>query len=196
MNNSQDYQNLDRYQNVLGQLPMLQVYSHILFPFPMPEGVTREEIIQDLEVAIIKVKEKVPRMAAMIINVGKGPGISGLYKVVPYPPTKKPIYMKDVSHAFPPYSEIKGRTTPIPMLAPEHPAPATVFLQRCEDSEEDRACVVRLQASFVDGQVFLDFVTQHNMTDAAGLFGFTRLIAMATRDEEFPNSFLEQVNQD
>src|SRR6476620_6077032 len=43
-----DWQDLDRYQDVLGQLPMLQVYAHILYLFPLSENVPHEAVLNDL----------------------------------------------------------------------------------------------------------------------------------------------------
>jgi trichothecene 3-O-acetyltransferase len=196
MDKSKNYQDLDRYQDVLGQLPMLQVYAHILYLFPMPETVTREEIIRELEKAITMVREKVPWMGARVINVGKKPGNSGLYRVIQCPPPKKGIEVKDRSSTLPSYAQIKERKAPISMLDSKLLTPVPAFPELFEDSEEDPAYVVRLQASFIEGGVILDFVKQHNMADAGGHFGFVRLMSMAMRGEAFPDSLLEQVNRD
>ncbi|KAI2990818.1 hypothetical protein CBS147344_2170 [Aspergillus niger] len=191
-----EYEDLGRYEDILGQLPMLQVYSHIMLPFAMPEGLSRDTIIADLEAAVRQIRAHVPWMAGKVVNVGKGPDNSGRYIVVPCPPPDPLIVVRDVTHAFPPYKEIQRLKAPNSMLDSRLLAPTNAFPQRFEDSEEDPFRVIRLQASFVDGGVFLDFVTQHNMTDAGGLFGFARLVAMAMRGEQFSESLLEQVNRD
>lgn len=190
------YEDLDRYQDILGQLPMLQCYSHILYMFPMPEGATREEVICDLEEAVTKVRDKVPWMGSRVINVGKKPGNSCLYRVLACPRPENPIDVEEVSNALPPYAIIKERKAPISVIDSELLTPVSAFPQMFEDSDEDPAHVVRLQASFIEGGLILDFALQHNMGDAGGHFGFVKLVAMAMRGEEFPDSLLEQANRD
>lgn len=196
MGKVEDYEDLDRYEDVFGQLPMLQAYSHIIFTFPMPDGITQDQIIHDLEAAMIKVKTKLPWMAAQVVNVGKRSGSSGIYKLAPCPPPEQHVDVKDVSDAFPPYVEVKELKAPMHMLDSELLTPCSSFPRQFEGTDKDPARVVRLQASFLKGGVFLDFVTHHNFTDAGGHFWFLRLIAMAMRGEEFSESFLEQANRD
>ncbi|PYH98417.1 trichothecene biosynthesis acetyltransferase [Aspergillus ellipticus CBS 707.79] len=191
-----EYEDLSRYEDILGQLPMLQVYSHIMMPFAIPAGVSRDAVIHDLEAAMRQIRAHVPWMAGKVVNVGKGPGHSGRYIVVPCPPPERLVEGRDVAHAFPPYHEIQRRKCPNAMLDSRLLAPTTAFPQRFDDSDADPARVIRLQASFVEGGVFLDFVTHHNMTDGGGILGFARLVAMAMRGEAFADSLLEQINRD
>ncbi|RAK90954.1 trichothecene 3-O-acetyltransferase [Aspergillus costaricaensis CBS 115574] len=190
------YGDLSRYEDVLGQLPMLQVYTHILLLFSMPEGVTRDDIVSDLISAVALIREKVPWMAGKVINVDKSPGNSGRYVVVPCPAPDRLIEVKDVSHELPPYQEIQRLKAPNYLLDSSLLAPTTAFPQRFEDSEEDPSRVIRLQAIFVEGGVLIDFATQHNMTDGGGVFGFARLVAQAMRAERFSDDLLEKINCD
>ena len=189
------YQDLDRYQDVLGQLPMLQVYSHILYMFPMPKGATREEIIKDLETAVTKVRDAVPWMGARVINVGKKPGNSGLYRVIAGRP-EKPTDVKDLTDTLPPYALIKERKAPLSMVDSKELTPVSAFPERFEDSDETPCHCVRLQVSFIEGGLIIDFAIQHNMADAGGHFGFVKLVAMALSGLEFPQTLLEAANRD
>ncbi|GKZ25018.1 hypothetical protein AbraIFM66951_001003 [Aspergillus brasiliensis] len=193
---SPNYADLGRYEDVLGQLPMLQVYTHILLLFSIHEGISRDDIVSDLISAVAMIREKVPWMAGKVINIDKSPGNSGKYVVVPCPAPDRLIEVKDVSRALPPYQEIQRLKAPNHLLDSGLLAPTTAFPQRFEDSEEDPSRVIRLQANFVDGGVLIDFVTQHNMTDGGGVFGFARLVAQAMRGEKFSDALLEQVNRD
>ncbi|KAH8689528.1 trichothecene biosynthesis acetyltransferase [Talaromyces proteolyticus] len=191
-----EWQDLNRYQDVFGQLPMLQAYSHIILTFSMPQNVSQEEIIKDIENAMRKVEEKVPWMAAQIVNVGKAPGYSGVNKYAPCPPAERPVVVKDVSDAFPTYAEVKRLKAPINMLDSAFLSPCSSFPQPFHGSEEDPARVIRLQVSFINGGIFLNFVLHHATGDAGGHFWLARMIAMAMRGEEFPESFLEEANRD
>ncbi|GKZ80868.1 hypothetical protein AnigIFM56816_005377 [Aspergillus niger] len=190
------YKDLSRYEDVLGQLPMLQVYTHILLLFTIPEGITRDDIVSDLISAVAMIREKVPWMAGKVINIDKSPGNSGRYIVVPCPAPGRLVEVKDVSHVLPSYPEIQRLKAPNYLLDSHLLAPTTAFPQRFEDSEEDPSRVIRLQANFVDGGVLIDFAIQHNMTDGGGVFGFARLVAQAMRGEQFSDDLLEKINCD
>lgn len=195
-NNMEKYHDLDRYQDILGQLPMLQVYSHILYMFPMPKNGSREDIIRNLEKAIVQVREKVPWMGSRVVNVGKGPGNSGLYRVIACSRPEKPIDVKDASDAMPSYSAINERKAPVSMLDSKMLTPVPAFPERFEDSDENPAYVTRLQATFIEGGLILDFCIHHNIADAGGHFGFVRLMAMVMSGKEIPESLLAHANRD
>ncbi|KEY70387.1 hypothetical protein S7711_09361 [Stachybotrys chartarum IBT 7711] len=192
----EDYKDLDRYQDILGQLPMLQVYSHILYVFPLPIETPREIIVGKLERAITKVRDEVPWMGARVVNYGKGPGNSGIYRVIACPRPTEAIVVRDVSTLVPSYSELSKRKAPLSIIDAKLLTPVSAFPERFEDKDEDPAHTVRIQASFIEGGVVLDFVMHHNMADAGGHFGFVNLIARAMRGEEFPPKLLEQANCD
>lgn len=192
----EDYNDLDRYQDVLGQLPMLQVYSHILYVFPLPIETPRESIVGKLEKAITKVRDEVPWMGARVVNHDKGPGNSGIYRVVACPRPTEAIVVRDVSTLVPSYSELSKRKAPLSIIDAKLLTPVSAFPERFEDKDEDPAHTVRIQASFIEGGVILDFVMHHNMADAGGHFGFVNLIARAMRGEDFPPKLLEQANCD
>ncbi|KAK3376230.1 transferase family-domain-containing protein [Lasiosphaeria ovina] len=194
----EDYGNLDRYQDVLGQLPMLQVYSHVLYFFAMPEGVTAQDVVHDLEIAVTKVRRQVPWMGARIVSEGKGPGNSGLYRPVACAPPQPAIDVKfipdDANH--PSYAELRTRKAPQSMIHTELLTPVPAFPQKFEDSDESPAHVVRVQASFIRGGVIVDFAIAHNIADAGGHFGLVKLVAAAMRGEPFAPELLALANHD
>ncbi|XXG98258.1 hypothetical protein Hte_004581 [Hypoxylon texense] len=195
--NMADYRDLDRYQDqALGQLPMLQVYSHILYFFPMPHDFSRDQIIRDLEAAVTKIRQEVPWMGARVVNVGKTSGNSGTYRPAACPLPEQAIDIADYTDEIPPYAAFQARKAPLSMIDTERLTPVPCFPIRFEDSDEHPAHVVRLQVSFIRGGVIIDFAFQHNMGDASGHFGFVKLVATAMRGEEFPASFLETANRD
>ena len=66
-----DIQNLNRYEDVLGQLPMLQSYTHLLYTFSYPDHVPREDITTQLARAVTEIREQVPWMGGKVVNYGK-----------------------------------------------------------------------------------------------------------------------------
>jgi trichothecene 3-O-acetyltransferase len=194
----EEWRDLDRYQDVLGQLPMLQVYAHILYLFPVPENVSREAVLNDLSHAIAKARDAVPWMGAKVVNVGKSASSSGLYRVAECIPAVNEVDVRDLSNddTCPSYDELKKRKAPISMLDPQKFTSVPGFPIRFEDSEEDPSRVLRLNATFIKGGLVIDFLIHHNMADAGGHFGSIKMIAMAMRGEEFPVGLLQQANRD
>lgn len=194
---SDDYGNLDRYEDVLGQLCMLQVYSHVLYFFPMPEGTTREEIVQDLSQAVAKVRKEVPWMGARIINEGSGEGNSGTYRAVACPHPQQAIDVCFLDGKISDYSEFRRLKAPQSITPTSLLIPVPAFPQRMEvNSEQNPAHVVRVQANIISGGVIVDFAIAHNIADAGGHFGLVKLVAAAMRGEEFPKALLEAANKD
>jgi hypothetical protein len=191
------YQDLDRYQDDLGQLPMLQAYSHILYFFPAPTTTSREQIIHDVEAAVTKVRQAVLWMGAKIICIGKGSGSSGVYRAVACAPPVPAIDVKDVPDALPDYSVVRSRKAPLTVIDTKLLTPVPGYPERFDvDSEENPAHVVRVQLSFTSGGVVLDFAIAHNMADAGGHFGLVKMVAMAMRGEAFPAPLLAAANFD
>lgn len=193
-----DWQDLDRYQDVLGQLPMLQVYAHILYLFPLSENVPHEEVLNDLSRAIASVRKTVPWMGAKVINEGRSETSSGLYKLAS---CDLPLYEIDVrdltnDETCPSYRDLKMRKAPISMLDSDKFTSVPGFPVRFEDSEKDPSRVLRLNATFIKGGLVIDFLIHHNTADAGGHFGSIKMIAMAMRGEQIPIELLEQANRD
>ncbi|CAJ2500224.1 Uu.00g030770.m01.CDS01 [Anthostomella pinea] len=162
----------------------------------MPEGVPREDIICDLEAAVTKVRQEVPWMGARVVYIGKKEGNSGIYRPIACALQEKSIDFQDASNAMPAYYSIREQKGPLSLIDTNLLTPVPGFPQKFEDSDESPAHVVRLQATFIQGGVVLDFAIEHNMADAGGHFGFVKLVAMAMRGEDFPPALLEQANTD
>ncbi|KAK6078943.1 trichothecene 3-O-acetyltransferase [Seiridium cupressi] len=191
-----DIHDLDRYQDVLGQLPMLQAYSHIVYFFPMPKDVSREQIIHDLSDGVNRVRKAVPWMGARIVNVGKGPGNSGIYLPKACALPDPPIDAKYLEDDVPEYAEFEKHRAPVSMIDTKALTPVSGFPHVYEDSDEHPAHAIRLQASFIKGGVLVDFAIMHVVADAGGFYGFVNMVAMSLRGESIPESLLEVANMD
>ena len=191
-----EYRNLDRYQdNALGQLPMLQAYSHLMYFFPLPGDVSREKIVHDLSEAVTKVREVVPWIGARVINVGKADGSSGVYRPVstPFPSPAVDVAEATNNDAVPTYAELAKAKAALSRIDAKVFTPVPGFPVRYDvNSDEYPVHVVRVQATFIQGGVLVDFAIAHNMADARGHLGFIRLVAAAMRGEPFPESVLAQ----
>jgi hypothetical protein len=193
------HQNLERYQDDLGQLPMLQVYSHIIYLFPTPEDVSQHQITQDVEGAVTKVRHAVPWMGARVVCTGKSSENSGVYRATacPFPARAIDVRNLDDSDALLPFSEIRRLKAPLSILDTKELTSVTSFPERFDvESDDNPAHVIRVQLTFIRGGVVLDFAIAHNMADAGGHFGLVKMVAMAMRGEDFPTSLLAAANHD
>lgn len=191
-----NYHDLERYQDILGQLSMLQAYTHMLYFFPMPSGVTAEKITHDLSDAITKVRQAVPWMGARVVNIGKGPGNSGTYRPIKCAFPEPAITVKHLENTIPAYTEFRKYKAAMSMIDTKQLTSVSGFPAVYEDSDEFPAHAIRLQASFIRGGVLIDFATQHNLADAGGISGFINMIAMLMRGETIPRDLLEVANMD
>jgi trichothecene 3-O-acetyltransferase len=191
-----EYNNLDRYQdNALGQLPMLQAYSHLMYLFPLPGQASQEEIVRDLSEAVTKVREAVPWIGARVINVDKTGVSSGVYRPVssPFPSPAVDVADATSNDVVPTYAELGKAKAPLSKIDTQLFTRVPGFPVKCDvNSDERPAHVVRVQATFIQGGVLVDFAIAHNMADARGHLGFIRLVATAMRGEPFPESVLTQ----
>ncbi|KLU92556.1 hypothetical protein MAPG_11501 [Magnaporthiopsis poae ATCC 64411] len=111
-----NYNDLDRYQDELGQLPQLQAYTQSLYYFPHKQGVSRDAIVEKLTRAVTLVRAKVPWMGARVVCVGKGEGSSGHYRVIPVAPPEPAVDVADLTDASPSYAEMRERRAPLSMI--------------------------------------------------------------------------------
>lgn len=187
---------LCQYQDVLGQLPMLQGYTHLLYTFSLKRDVLRDEVAAALENAINSIRTAFPWIAARVVNRGKTIGNSGLYRLVSCPPPDELLSVKDLSNTLPPYVEIKAMKAPMSAFDSAILSPVSSFPSRFDDAKEGQAHVVRVQATFIQGGVLLDFAIHHNAADGTGLYGYIKLVAQLMRGESISDAALREGNKD
>jgi len=190
---------LSRYQDVLGQLPRLKTYTHLLLLFPLQDEDDRHVVVQSLRAAIQRLTKAFPWLAYKVCHNEKGPGNSGVFRVEPCPVLATPdntVRPTDCSHTLASYEEIVAARAPISMLDGRILGPVKAFPETYEESASEPAPVLVLQVNFVDGGILLDTAAQHNIIDGGGLLHCTRLLAKAMRGDEFTSAELEQGNRD
>ncbi|KAJ2998461.1 hypothetical protein NUW58_g298 [Xylaria curta] len=191
-----NYQNLNRYQDILGQLPMLQTYTQIMYFFPMPQGIPTEKIVRDLSDAVTTVRKAVPWMGSRIVNIGKGPGTSGEYKSVKCTLPSPAIDVRHLDEVIPKYEDFQKLKAPVSTINSKLLAPVAGFPVPFEDSDDNPAHAVRVQANFIRGGLLVAFAIQHNIADAGGFSGFVNMVAAVMRGETIPPKLLEVANHD
>ncbi|EPE28677.1 hypothetical protein GLAREA_09798 [Glarea lozoyensis ATCC 20868] len=191
---------LEHIRDDIGQLSRLKTYTHVLLCFPIPDTTTRESITNALRNAALELTSSFPWLAAKVVNEGSGMGNSGVFKLAQCPqfaPPNSIVQVKDCSHICPTYEDIIRSRGPFEMLDGKVLAPCVAFPEiHAESTESDPACVIAIQANYIQGGLLLDAATQHNFIDGNGLFQCLRLLAKAMCGQKFSNAEIEQGNRD
>ena len=186
--------------DVVGQLPFLKTYSHLLILFPLRDDeASRDEAIESLRSATLKLTESFPWLAAKVINKGSGRDNSGSFELEPCALWSSPnsiLRVTDASSLCLPYDEIVKARGPVTMLDGNILAPRKAFPESYQESEADPAPVLALQANFIQGGVLLDCAAQHNFVDMCGIEQCYTLLAAAMNHEPFSPDAIMQGNID
>ncbi|KIM94088.1 hypothetical protein OIDMADRAFT_136454 [Oidiodendron maius Zn] len=194
-----DYTNFARYQDIFGQLRLLKSYTHFLICFPISEGTTQESVIHALKSACLDVTTTFPWLSGKVISEGSGPSSSGLFKVAHcaiWEPPNTILRVKDCSNLCHSFEEIMSSKGPIKFFDPAILAPCVAFPQSYQETDDDPACVLALQANFVKGGLLLDIAAQHNIMPGGGILQFLALLAKVMRGESITSFEIEQGNRD
>lgn len=191
---------LAHIRDVVGQLPLLKTYSHLLLAFPLQnDRILQDSVIQRLQSAALKLTDAFPWLAAKVVNKGSSPGNSGIFQLEPCPrwsPPNNVLQIRDCFNICPAYGKIIEARGPATMLDGSMLAPRKAFPESYQETEADPAPVVAFQVNFIKGGLLLDCAAQHNFVDMTGIEQCFNLLAAAMRDEPFPPNAIEQGNRD
>ncbi|KAJ5427189.1 trichothecene biosynthesis acetyltransferase [Penicillium sp. CMV-2018d] len=187
-------------QDILGQLPFLKAYSHLLLCFPAEAHQSADEFekwhqsfLSSFKTAAQQLAEAVPWLAGKVIDD------SGIFKVLPCSLWENPnsiVRFKDCRHSAPSYQEIVAARGAIRLLDGSELAPRSAFPESYPDCDRDPAPVLALQVNLVEGGILVDCAAQHNILDMMGLEQCLVLLATAMNDTELPTHAVEQANRD
>ncbi|KAL4869562.1 hypothetical protein BDV12DRAFT_196189 [Aspergillus spectabilis] len=177
-------------QDILGQLPLLKSYTHILLCFSLPDT-QRDPVIEALESATKRLLTSFPFLAGNVVHRDIQPGHSGTFTVEDF--TDKDItneklaqilHIKDLSDILPPYTALSAARAPPSMLpgslvAPPRPAFPRVY-------PESTAPVLEIQVSLLQGGLLLTLAAQHNVIDATGIFYIATCLSRFMNDHPDP----------
>lgn len=190
----------DYMQDVVGQLPFLKTYSHLLLAFPLADDdLSRGEAKQRLRSASLLLTKSFPWLTAKVVQRSSGPGRSDSFHLEPCELWSSPrsiIRFKDCSNDMPSYQELVKARGPASMLPGELLAPRKAFPETYHETERDPAPVLAFQVNFVVGGLLLDCAAQHNFIDMGGIDRCYSLLATALRGEPFPNDAIAEGNMD
>jgi hypothetical protein len=172
------------FQDILGQLPLLKSYTHILLCFSLPDS-HREPALASLQSATKRLIAAFPFLAGHVVHRGIAPGNSGSF-TVEYDADNLPdhsiLTVKDISSLVPAYSTFSAAHAPPSMLPGDIVAgPRPAFPKSYSDDEP--APVLEIQASLAQGGLLLDIAAQHNIIDATGIFYIANVLSKLMDDK-------------
>ncbi|RAL11874.1 FAD/NAD(P)-binding domain-containing protein [Aspergillus homomorphus CBS 101889] len=193
----------DHTQDILGQLPLLKSYSHMLLLFPLANDVAHPEIVTALESAIHQLIAAFPFLGGKVVREGQSSTHSGVFVVRPHAAWKdfdhKFLRVEDRTNEVASYAELKATGAPINTLPSNLLAPPRVAFPEPypdDDDETNPAPVLDFQANWIEGGLALVIAAQHNIIDGNGMFQIVNLLAYSLRHEPFPEQAVREGNID
>jgi trichothecene 3-O-acetyltransferase len=184
---------LSEYQDVLGQLITLNLYTPICLCFPLQDASSQSQIIDTLIKGLERLSVSFPWLAGQVISEGVAEGNTRLSKIIPLDKTSR-LIVKDLTHdaAVPSMDALRKANFPFSML---DGAVLTPLKGLPTSYEEDPAPVFFLQANFINGGLLLNFAGEHSTMDGHGLGQIIRIFSKACHNEPFTDEELLQGNR-
>ena len=186
---------LNDYLDVLGQLPLLKIYTQICFCFPVTDASSHSALINTLTNGLERLSASFPWLAGKVVNEDSGEGNSGIFKIKPLEKIPR-LVVKDLRHdpSIPTMDALRRANFPFSMLDETIIAPRKTLPGRSDESASDSAPVFILQANFITSGLLLTFVGQHNTMDMTGQGQIIHLFSKACRNEPFTSEELSSGN--
>lgn len=178
--------NLDVSLDMMGQQPLLRIYTQVCFCFARSDAVCDSTSIDTLTRGLERLSVAFPWVAGQVVNHGAAPGNSGVYKITALDRLPR-LVVQDLRHepSAPTMAALRAAEFPMAMLDEDLIAPLRTLPGGPRYSPTDPEPVLLLQANFIQGGLILTVNGQHAAMDMTGLAEIIRLLAKACRGEDF-----------
>ncbi|KAL6235079.1 hypothetical protein BDW75DRAFT_210515 [Aspergillus navahoensis] len=172
------------FQDLLGQLPLLKSYTHILLVFSLPNS-QRQPVLAALQCATRRLLATFPFLSGAAVHKVVRPGHSGTFTVDlsegdPSDKVHQILHIKDLSSILPDYAALHSAKAPPAMLPGTLVAPARPAFPRVYT--ESSAPVLEIQASLINDGLLLTLAAQHNIIDATGILYIAHVLSRLMHD--------------
>ncbi|KAL8370078.1 hypothetical protein RB595_000442 [Gaeumannomyces hyphopodioides] len=176
------HDDLDVALDILGQQPLLQIYTQFTLVFAVPDESRHGQIIQALSDGLGRAAASFPWIAGQIVNEGAGNGSTGVFKIKKLAPAPR-LVVKDLRHddEVPSMKDLVDSGFPMGMLDEKLLASRMTLPGNVDGPRE----VLSVQADFVRGGLLLTFTAAHNTVDAVGQAEMMGLISKACSGDGF-----------
>lgn len=178
------------YQDLMGQFPILDAYTHLCFGFKLSLDADRHAVVEALRTGLDHLVDKIPWLGW---QVGQE---SGVRTVIPWPEgvSRNLLLVKHCDDTIIPMEELLEAGAPISKLDGKVLAPWPGIPQ--PHGLKSPVPVITLQANFVQGGVIINLSCHHTMMDATADFQLLKLLATVMAGDELPQSEVQEANRD
>ena len=187
----------DRYLDILGQSPLLNIYTQICFCFALPTDTPHSVIFDKLRDGLERLCVSFPWLAGQIHHEDANDGNSGVFKIKAS--SKIPLLIaQDLSNhpSAPTMDALRQADFPISMLDENIIAPRKTLSDHSAELASYPVSVFGLQANFIKGGLLLTFVGQHQVMDATGQGHIIHLLSKVCHHERLTEEELSSGNLD
>ncbi|KAJ2906415.1 hypothetical protein MKZ38_001775 [Zalerion maritima] len=179
--------------DILGQQPLLRIYTQISLCFPVPDPSFHATIIKTLTSGLERLTESFPWVAGQIANEEASEGNTGVFRVKPLDDKIPRLTIKDLRYEpdAPTMDALRRSRFPFSMLDESAVAPCKTM----PPPDFVEFPVFFLQATFVTGGLLLTFVGGHQVMDMTGQGHIIHLLSKACREEPFTDEELTSGNR-
>lgn len=172
--------------DIMGQQPLLRIYTQISLIFAHPPSIPDSTILQTLTHGLERLSASFPWAAGQVINEGATEDNTGMFKIKPFEPIPR-MTVKDLRDdpSTPTLDQMREAQFPMHMLDEDAIAPRRTLPGGPGYSPTDPEPVLLLQANFIKGGLILTVNGQHACMDMVGQESVIRLLHKACRGEEF-----------
>src|SRR6266536_2005231 len=131
---------LNDYLDVLGQQPLLKIYTQICFCFSVADASSHSAIINTLTNGLERLSASFPWLAGKVVNEDSGEGNSGIFKIKPLEKIPR-LVVKDLRHdpSIPIMDALRRANFPFSMLDETIIAPRKTLPGSSDESASDSA---------------------------------------------------------
>ncbi|EJT82085.1 trichothecene 3-O-acetyltransferase [Gaeumannomyces tritici R3-111a-1] len=176
------HDDLDVALDILGQQPLLQIYTQFTLVFAVPDESRHEQIVQALSDGLGRAAASFPWIAGQVVNEGAGEGSTGVFKIKKLAPAPL-LVVKDLRRddEVSSMKDFADAGFPMKMLDEKLLAYRMTLPGNIDGPRE----VLSVQADFIRGGLLLTFTAAHNTVDAVGQAEMMVLISKACRGDNF-----------
>lgn len=172
--------------DILGQQPLLQIYTQLCFCFPISDSSVEDSIAETLSNGFEKLSNVFPWISGQVVNVGASEDSTGIFKVTEMKNYSQ-LTFKNLHNDpnAPNWSRLKKLEFPMNLLDEDIIAPRRTLPGGPGWSPTEIKPVFLIQCNFIDGGVIITFNAHHAVMDMTGQSEMIRLFNKACNEEEF-----------
>ncbi|KAF4963019.1 hypothetical protein FSARC_8929 [Fusarium sarcochroum] len=186
---------LDIELDVIGQQPLMRIYTQVSFCFPVTDPSIHPTIIGTFNQGLRRLSQSFPWVAGQVKCENTTEGGSGIFKIKAFEETPR-LVVKDLCNdpSAPTMEGLRKAEFPISMFDENVIAARKTLPIGPNHSPDDPEPVLLFQLNFIEGGLILTVNGQHACMDMTGQDELIRLLSKACRNEAFTQEEISTMN--